>query len=114
MKDGVIDAILPEEDASGVDTLIGALVRVDGTATAIKNENRQIIAPQLSVDGIHSVTVLRPPPLDLYAQRIIRLDNVMQYRSGTDYWHSVRVAGIVTYYIPEKACIWKIKARRCL
>jgi signal transduction histidine kinase len=103
MKDGVVDAILPAEDASGVDRLIGAVVRVDAAATAIKNENRQIIAPALSVDGIHNVTVLRPPPQDLFAQHLMRLGNVMQYRSGTDYWHSVRVAGIVTYYIPGES-----------
>ena len=103
MKDGVIDAILPPEDASGVDKLIGAVVRVDAAATAIKNENRQIIAPQLSVDGTHNVTVLRPPPPDVFAQRTMRLGNVMQYRSGTDYWHSVRVSGIVTYYIPGES-----------
>ncbi len=103
MKDGVVDAVLPAEDASGVDKLIGALVRVDAAATAIKNENRQIIAPSLSVDGLHNVAVLRPPPHDLFAQRLTRLGNVMQYRSGTDYWHSVRVEGIVTYYIPGES-----------
>ena len=103
MKDGVVDAILPAEDASGVDKLIGAVVRVDAAATAIKNENRQIIAPALSVDGLHNVTVLRPPPQDLFAQRLMRLGSVMQYRSGTDYWHSVRMAGIVTYYIPGES-----------
>lgn len=103
MKDGVVDAILPAEDASSVDKLIGAVVRVDAAATAIKNENRQIIAPQLSVDTMHNVTVLRPPPPDLFAQRPMRLSNVMQYRAGTDYWHSVRVAGVVTYYIPGES-----------
>jgi signal transduction histidine kinase len=100
LKDGVVDAILPAEDASGVGRLIGAVVRVNAAATAIKNENRQIIAPQLSVQGLHNVTVLRPPPSDLFAQSTMPLGNVMQYRSGTDYWHPVRVAGIVTYYIP--------------
>lgn len=103
MKDGVVDAILPEQDASGVAKLIGAVVRVDAAATAIKNENRQIITPTLSVDGMHDVTVLRPPPLDLFSQRIMRLGNVMQYRSGADYWHSVRVAGEVTYYVPGES-----------
>jgi signal transduction histidine kinase len=103
MKDGVVDAILPATDASGVDKLIGAVVRVDAAATAIKNENRQIIAPQLSVDGMHNVTLLQPPPPDLFAQPMMRLGNVMRYRSGTDYWHSVRVAGIVTYYVPGES-----------
>jgi signal transduction histidine kinase/uncharacterized protein YdeI (BOF family) len=103
MKDGVVDAILPEQDASGVDKLIGAVVRVRAAATAIKNENRQIITPTLSVDGMHDVMVLRPPPSNLFSQRIMRLGNVMQYRSGADYWHSVRVAGIVTYYVPGES-----------
>jgi signal transduction histidine kinase len=103
MKDGVVDAILPAGDASGVNKLIGAVVRVDAAATAIKNENRQIIAPALSVDGLHNVKVLRPPPQDLFAQRLMRLGSVMQYRSGTDYWHSVRMAGIVTHYIPGES-----------
>lgn len=103
MKDGVVDAILPAEDAVGVDKLIGSVVRIDAAATAIKNENKQIIAPQLSVDGMHNVIVLQPPPPDLFAQPIMRLGNVMQYRSGTDYWHSVRVSGIVTYYIPGES-----------
>lgn len=103
MKDGAIDAILPTEDASGVDKLIGAVVRVDAAVTAVKNENKQIIAPQLSVDGLHNVKVLRPAPQDLFAQRSIPLGDVMRYKSGTDYWHSVRVAGVVTYYIPGES-----------
>ena len=103
LKDGVVDAILPTQDASHVNRLIGAVVRIDAAATAIKNENRQIITPTLSVDGMHNVVVLRPPPQDLFAQRLIRLGNVMQYRSGADYWHSVRVAGIVTYYHPGES-----------
>jgi signal transduction histidine kinase len=100
MNDGVVDAFFSEDDAPAAAKLVGALVRIDAAAAAIKNQNRQIIAATLSAQSIRNVTVLRPPPEDLFALPLMHLGSVMQYKSGTDYRHPVRIAGVVTYYKP--------------
>ena len=114
MQDGVVNAFFPEEDAPFGEKLIGALVRIDAAAGCIKNQNRQIIAPTLSADSMRNVTVLRPPPQDLFARPLMQLGNVMQYKSGADYWHNVRVAGIVTYYNPGESLYLEEEGRALL
>ena len=98
MEDGFIYASFPEEDADAGSKLIDALVRIDAAAACTKNLNRQITNPTLMVPGIKSVTVLSPPPRNLFDIPVTPIGKLMQYRSGTDYYHRVRISGIVTYY----------------
>ena len=74
-------------------------------AMSTKNENRQITAVILSVPSIRNVTVLRPAPEDLFAKPLTPIGRLMQYRSGTDYDHRVRVAGTATFYKPGESLI---------
>jgi len=105
MQDGTIDAMLPADERVVTEKLIGAQVRIDATAFCSKNQKRQITMAHLSVPSIRFVTVLRPPPRDLFAIPLTPVGNLMKYRSGTDYYHRVRVAGIVTYYNPGDSLI---------
>jgi signal transduction histidine kinase len=98
MADGFIDASFPEEDLAAANNLIDAVVRIDGAASCTKNQNRQIITPTLMVSGMESLTVLRPPPNNLFDTPLTPISKLMQYRSGTDYYHRVMVAGTVIYY----------------
>jgi len=95
--DGFVDAAFPEQDAAAANTLIGAVVRIDAVATATKNLNRQLIEAVLSVSSLQNVTVLEPPPQDLFARPLTPIGTLMQYKAGTDYDRRVRVAGTVTY-----------------
>jgi signal transduction histidine kinase len=105
MQDGTIDAMLPADKAAAAEKLIGAEVRIDATAFCSKNQKRQITMAHLSVPDMRFVTVLRPPPRDLFAIPLTPIGKLMQYRSGTDYYHRVRVVGIVTYYNPGDSLI---------
>jgi signal transduction histidine kinase len=114
MKDGFIYASLPEEDAESGSKLIDEVVRIDAVAACTKNLNRQITNPTLMVSGIKSVTVLRPTPRNLFDIPVIPIGKLMQYRSGTDYYHRVRIAGVVTYYKPGESLILEDHGRALL
>jgi signal transduction histidine kinase len=98
LKDGSIDAALPKQDAAAANSLIDAVVRIDAVATSTKNEKRQLTAPVLSVSSIRNLKVLKPGPADMFSQPLTPIGRLIQYRSGTDYDHRVRVVGTVTYY----------------
>ena len=105
MGDGFVSASFPGEDAAAAAKLIDAVVRVNATAMSTKNENRQITAVTLSVPGMRNVTVLRPGPVDPFAKPLTPIGRLMQYRSGTDYNHRVRIAGTATFYKPGESLI---------
>ncbi len=105
MGDGFVSASFPAEDAPAASKLIDALVRVNAAAMSTKNENRQMTAVTLSVSGMRNVTVLRSGPVDPFAKPLTPIGRLMQYRSGTDYDHRVRVAGTATFYKPGESLI---------
>jgi signal transduction histidine kinase len=105
MGDGFVNASFPGEDAPAAAKLIDALVRITAAALSTKNENRQITTVTLAVPGMRNVTVLRPAPADLFAKPLTPIGRLMQYRSGTDYDHRVRVAGTATFYKPGESLI---------
>jgi hypothetical protein len=105
MADGVVFASLPAENADAGGKLIDAAVRIDGAAACTKNMNRQITSPTLLVQNMQNIALLRPPPQNLFALPLTPIGRLMQYRSGTDYYDRVRIAGTVTYYKPGESLI---------
>lgn len=105
MPDGTINATIPAEDAEAASKLLDATIRVDAAALCAKNKNRQLTAPILDVGSIHNLIVLQPPPEDLFERPLYPIGRLMQYRSGTDRFHRVRVAGVVTLYEPGKRLV---------
>jgi signal transduction histidine kinase len=105
MGDGFVSASFPGEDAAAASKLIDAVVKVNAAAMSTKNDNRQITSVTLSVPGLRNVTVLKPGPADPFAKPLTPIGRLMQYRSGTDYDHRVRVAGTVTFYNPGESLI---------
>jgi signal transduction histidine kinase len=105
LGDGFVNASLPGVYASAAGRMIDAVVRIQAAAMSTKNENRQITGITLSVPGLQNVTVLRPSPADLFAMPLTPIGRLMQYRSGTDYWHRVRVSGIATFSKPGESLI---------
>jgi hypothetical protein len=102
---GIVLATLPAKDATRAGQLIDATVRIDAPATCAKNQNRQITSVVLPMPSIHNLTVIRPPPEDLFAAPLFPIGGLMRYRSGTDSDHRVRVAGTVTYFQPGESLI---------
>ena len=98
LANGFIFTTLPEKDASAAEGLMGAEVRVNAPATCTKNLNRQFTSVLLAAPSIRNITVIQPPPKDLFAAELKPIGSLMQYRSGTDNDHRVEVTGTVTYY----------------
>jgi signal transduction histidine kinase len=105
MSDGMVFAAFPGDCADAGSKLIGAVVQLTGAGSSAKNQNMQITIPALMMSGMEGVTVLRPPPADLFSLPLTPIGRLMQFRSGTDYYHRVRVAGTVTYYKPGESLI---------
>jgi signal transduction histidine kinase len=105
MEDGFVDASFPVGGASAAATLIDAQVRINAVAMSTKNQDGQITAVILSVASMSNVIVLRSAPPDPFAKPLTPVGRLMQYRSGTDYDHRVRVAGTATFYKPGESLI---------
>ncbi len=103
--DGMVDATLSSEDTETARRLLDAQVHINAVAMCAKNMSRQITGVVLAIGDIHNLTVLQPAPEDLFDKPLMTIGKLMQYRSGTDYYHRVRVAGTVTYYEPGKRLI---------
>jgi hypothetical protein len=114
MTDGFVYVSLPKEDADAASKLVDAVVRVDGAASSTRFNNRQINAPTLYVAGMQSIAVLLPPPRNLFALPLTPISKLMQFRSGTDYYHRVRVAGTVTYFRAAESLILEDGGRALL
>lgn len=105
MSDGMVFAAFPGDCTDAGSKLIGAVVQLTGAGSSAKNRNMQITIPALMMSSMDGVRVLRPPPADLFSVPLTPIGKLMQYRSGTDYYHRVRVAGTVTYYKPGESII---------
>jgi two-component sensor histidine kinase len=114
MSDGALYVAFPQDCAVVGNSLVDAVVRFTGAASSAKNQNMQIAAPTLMMSGMAGVTVLRPPPTNQFAVPLTPIGQLMQYRSGTDYYHRVRVAGTVTYYKPSESLILEDQGRALL
>jgi len=105
MADGPIDVQVHSADLAEIRPSIDALVKIDGTASSTKNQDRQLLTPVLIVAGFDAIKVLRPGPADLFDLPLVPIARLMQYRSRTDYFHRVRIAGTVTDYKPGSSLI---------
>ena len=85
--------------------LIDGVVRITATAMCSKNNNRQLIAPILSISGMQNIVLLRPPSSDPWSTPMLPMGRLMQWRSGTDIHHRVHIAGTVTYYNPGEGLV---------
>jgi signal transduction histidine kinase len=105
MKDGLVDAALPNIASPFIDRLLEATIRLNAVALCGKNKNRQLTSVVLESSSIDQVKVLKPTSEDPFAAPLVSLGALMRYRSRTDYYHRVRVAGVVTYSDPGKRLI---------
>src|SRR5438105_4153493 len=111
---GTIYATLPERDAGQAATLVDATIRISAPATATKNQNRQITSVVLPMPSIQNLIVTHAPPKDLFAAPLLPIGRLMQYRSGTDNGHRVRVIGTVTYFQSGETLILQGERRAIL
>lgn len=96
-----LDVNVPPAAGTAPQTLIGAKVRVRGTAaTFFSGKLRHLITVTLHVPQVEDFEIVKPEPGDPFAEEIIPLDSLAQYRSGHEIGQRVHVQGIVTYQRP--------------
>ena len=105
VPDGRVEAILAPSVERMANSLIDAKVRVVGTAMNRKNDNMQTTGVVLAVSDTGAIRVLSPGPKDVFAVPLRPIGDLLRYRSNTDYFHRVRIAGTLTYYEPGKQLV---------
>lgn len=100
MPDGRVDAMLPPKYEGYARSLIDAKVRITATALCRKNDNMQETGVVLEISDPDRITVIQPGPQDLFSAPLVPIGSLMRYRSNTDYFHRVRLSGVLTYYEP--------------
>lgn len=105
MRDGFVDVFVPMSGASTLDQFLDAEVEIHAVALSAKNPSRQLTAAILETNRIASIRILSEPATLPFQAPLVPLGQVMQYRSGTDYYHRVHIVGTVTYYEPGKRLI---------
>lgn len=102
---GTLMVTLPGGNDEALRHLVDGVVRITATAMCSKNNNRQLIAPILSLSGMQNMVLLRPPAADPWSTPMLPIGRLMQWRSGTDIHHRVHIAGTVTYYRPGESLV---------
>ncbi|NYF80877.1 sensor histidine kinase [Granulicella arctica] len=105
MKDGIVDVALRDTSGLATGLLLDAEVRINAVALSSKNRDRQLTSVVLDMADLSQMTVLKPTDEDPFSKPLVPVGALMQYRSGTNSYHRVRVAGVVTYYDPGKRLI---------
>jgi len=93
-----LDVNVPPPPGLDPQTLIGAKVRIRGTAaTFFSGKLRHLITVTLHVPRAEDFVIEKTEPGDPFADRVIPLDRLAQYRSEHELGRRVHVKGVVTY-----------------
>lgn len=96
-----LDVNVPPPQGIDPQTLIGAKVRIRGTAaTFFSGKLRHLITVTLHVPRAEDFVIEKMESGDPFAERVIPLDSLAQYRSEHELGQRVHVKGIVTYQRP--------------
>jgi signal transduction histidine kinase len=96
-----LDVNTPPPEKVAPQTLIGAKVRIRGTAaTFFSGKLRHLITVTLHVPQATDFVIEKTEPGDPFAEPVLPLDRLAQYRSEPELGRRVHVKGIVTYQRP--------------
>ncbi|AXC13640.1 two-component system sensor kinase [Acidisarcina polymorpha] len=105
MPEGRVDAILTSSLKLPLSAFFDARVRVTATAMDRKNDNMQSTGVVLAIPDPNNIEILQPKPPDPFETPMLQIGNLMRYGSGTDYFHPVRVRGVLTFYAPGNSLV---------
>lgn len=100
MPEGRVNAILTSGVRLPLSDFFDARVRVAATAMDRKNDNMQSTGVVLVISDPSQIEMIQPNALNPFATPIFPIGNLMRYGSGTDYFHPVRLRGVLTFYEP--------------
>ena len=102
LRDGNIRAIAVKQDGVDYARLVDATVRIQGHATPISNQNRQMIGATLIFPGVETVTIDKPAPPDPFALPVQAIDHLLRYSGGSEFIHRAHVRGSLTVQWPGR------------
>ena len=105
MTEGRVDAILTSDEKVASSDFIGAKVRITATVLHRKNDNMQVTGVVLVISDLSHISIVHQGPRNPFDTPMLPIGNLMRYRSGTDYFHPVRVRGVLTFYEPGNRLI---------
>lgn len=80
------------------ETLVGAQVRMRGTAAEAHNRSlRQLIAVEVYIPNFEDLRVEKPESMDPFERSIVPLDKLAQFRRNNSLAQRVHVRGVVTF-----------------
>lgn len=83
--------------------LADARVRIVGLAAGYINNRRQLLAPQLLVNQLADVQVVKPPPADPFGVPLTASSALLNFDPAGVSQHRVRVHGVVTHRQADEA-----------
>ena len=96
-----IRAYLPIPSHTNIQALVGAKIRVKGTAAVSFNGTlRHFITVAIFVPLATDFIIDEPVTIDLFQEPLIPLNGIAQYRKGRSFNDQVHVKGVVTYQKP--------------
>jgi signal transduction histidine kinase/CheY-like chemotaxis protein len=102
LPDGDIRAITVKQDGVNYARLVDAVVRIQGHATPISNQNRQMIGATLLFPGVETLTICQPAPPDPFALPVQAIDHLLRYSDGSEFIHRAHVRGSLTVQWPGR------------
>lgn len=100
LRGGHVEALLPADVVGLAQKLVGARVRLSGTALNSVNDVGQTTGVIVAVAGWHDLHILKRASKHLFDAPSVSLSDLMRYRSGTNYSQRIRVEGTLTYCDP--------------
>ena len=102
LGDGNIRAITVKQGGVDYARLVDATVRIQGHATPISNQNRQMIGATLLFPGVETLTIDKPAPPDPFALPVQAIDHLLRYSDGGEFIHRAHVRGSLTVQWPGR------------
>jgi len=75
--------------------LVDSKVRVRGACGTVFNTSRQLLGIQIFSPSLEFVSTVEPPPADPFALPVSPINTLMQFSTGYDQAHRIRVQGVV-------------------
>jgi hypothetical protein len=102
LRDGDIRAMTVKQDGVDYARLVDAIVRIQGHATPISNQNRQMIGATLLFPGVETLTIDKPAPPDPFSLPVQAIDQLLRYSGGDEFIHRAHVRGSLTVQWPGR------------
>ena len=114
-NDGSLTAVAVREAGVNYESLVDSLVRIQGNAGAVFNQQDQLLGVRVMFPTLREVEVVQAAPRDPFAAPAVPITELLRYSPDPGLLHRVHVQGKVTLDWPGRMlCIQDSKAGICM